>query len=139
MYIKAICFLSPQKSQVVQLNIGGHVFSTTLGTIHLFNGSTKRMDSEGRHFVDRDGTYFGCILEYLRMERLPTEHLQEVHKKALYYDIKPLVKAIEETPQFFGETVGRQPFLARVPNYRENLEVIVCQSCIMVFLSVSIC
>uniref|UniRef100_A0A671L797 Potassium channel tetramerization domain containing 14 n=1 Tax=Sinocyclocheilus anshuiensis TaxID=1608454 RepID=A0A671L797_9TELE len=134
MYIKAICFLSPQKSQVVQLNIGGHVVSTTLGTIRkfpnstladLFNRSTKQMDSEGRHFVDRDGTYFGCILEYLRTERLPTEHLQEVHKEALYYDIKPLVKAIEETPQFFGETVGRQQFLARVPNYRENLEVIV--------------
>uniref|UniRef100_A0A8C2HMK3 Potassium channel tetramerization domain containing 14 n=1 Tax=Cyprinus carpio TaxID=7962 RepID=A0A8C2HMK3_CYPCA len=122
------------KSQVVQLNIGGHVFSTTLGTIRkfpnstladLFNGSTKRMDSEGRHFVDRDGTYFRYILEYLRTEKPPTEHLQEVHKEALYYDIKPLVKAIEETPQFFGETVGRQQFLARVPNYRENLEVIV--------------
>ncbi|XP_693041.2 BTB/POZ domain-containing protein KCTD14 [Danio rerio] len=122
------------KSQVVHLNIGGHVFSTTLGTIRKFpnstlaeliNGSSKRMDSEGRYFIDRDGTLFTHILEYLRTEKLPCEHLQEVHKEAIYYDIKPLVKAIEETPQFFGETVGRQQFLARVPNYRENLEVIV--------------
>ncbi|XP_051580308.1 BTB/POZ domain-containing protein KCTD14 [Myxocyprinus asiaticus] len=123
------------KSQVVQLNIGGHVFSTTLGTIRkfpnstladLFNGSSKlRMDSEGRYFIDRNGTHFGLILEYLRSEKVPTEHLQEVHKEALYYDIKPLAKAIEDMPQIFGETVGRQQFLARVPNYRENLEVIV--------------
>lgn len=83
------------------------------------------MDPEGRYFIDRDGTHFAYILEYLRTEKVPSDHLQEVHKDALYYDIKPLVKAIEETPQFFGETVGRQQFLARVPNYRENLEVIV--------------
>lgn len=128
-------FLHLQKSQVVQLNIGGHVFSTTLATIRKFpdstladlvNGSSKsRMDSEGRYFIDRDGTHFGHILEYLRTENLPTKHLHDMHKDALYYDIKPLVKAIEETPQFFGETVGRQQFLSRVPNYRENLEVIV--------------
>nr|XP_055029678.1 BTB/POZ domain-containing protein KCTD14 [Misgurnus anguillicaudatus] len=123
------------KSQVIQLNIGGHVFCTTLVTIRrfpnstladLFNGPSKpRMDSEGRYFIDRDGTYFGYILEYLRTESLPTKHLHEVHKDALYYDIKPLIKAIEETPQFFGESVGRQQFLTCVPNYRENLEVIV--------------
>ncbi|XP_056622635.1 BTB/POZ domain-containing protein KCTD14 [Triplophysa dalaica] len=123
------------KSQVVQLNIGGHVFSTTLATIRkfpdstladLFNGSSNaRMDSEGRYFIDRDGTHFGYILAYLRTENLPTQHLQEVHQDALYYNIKLLVKAIEETPQFFGEKVGRQQFLNRVPNYRENLEVIL--------------
>ncbi|TRZ02139.1 hypothetical protein DNTS_014236 [Danionella cerebrum] len=124
----------PSKSHVINLNIGGCSFSTTLGTIQKFPnsvlsdfccGSTRRLDAEGRIFIDRDGTHFGPVLEFLRMEKLPNAHLQEVHREAQFYGIRPLVKAIEDTPQFFGETVGRQQFLARVPHYRENLEVIM--------------
>ncbi|KAG7470946.1 hypothetical protein MATL_G00119260 [Megalops atlanticus] len=117
------------------LNIGGQVYSTTLTTLRkcpnskladMFNGPPKlRTDAEGRFFIDRDGTYFKDILEYLRSQRLPTEHVQEVYQEAVFYDIKPLVKQLEDMPQLFGEMVARQQFLARVPNYRENLEVII--------------
>ncbi|XP_076846934.1 BTB/POZ domain-containing protein KCTD14 [Brachyhypopomus gauderio] len=120
---------------VVQLNVGGQMFTTTLGTLRkfpmskladMFNGSPKlRKDAEGRYFIDRDGTYFGSVLEYLRTDEVPTKHLLEVHKEAVHYGIKPLVKVLEETPRLFGETVGRQQFLSRVRNYQENLEVIV--------------
>lgn len=41
----------------------------------------------------------------------------------MYYNIQPLVKLLEETPQLFGELVGRQQFLSRVPHYKENIEV----------------
>lgn len=82
-------------------------------------------DTEGRCFIDRDGTHFGAILEYLRSEEVPTKKLLEVHKEALYYDIKPLMKLLEESPQFFGEKVGRQQFLSHVLNYHENLEVLI--------------
>ncbi|XP_030622689.1 BTB/POZ domain-containing protein KCTD14 isoform X2 [Chanos chanos] len=120
---------------IVQLNVGGHLFTTSLGTLRkfsnskladMFNGPPKlRTDAEGRYFIDRDGTHFGQILQFLRTQNISTEHVFELHKEAVYYDIKPLIKALEETPQFFGEMVGRRQFLSRVPNYHENLEVII--------------
>lgn len=92
----------------------------------MFSGSPKlKTDAEGRYFIDRDGTYFGQILEYLRTQAVPTHHVQEVHREAVFYEIKPLVKILEEMPQLFGETVGRQQFLSRVANYQENLEIII--------------
>ncbi|XP_062408609.1 BTB/POZ domain-containing protein KCTD14 [Sardina pilchardus] len=124
-----------QLPSVVQLNIGGHVYSTTVGTLRkipnsklyeMFSGPSKpKTDAEGRYFIDRDGTYFGLILEYLRTQAVPTRHVQEVRREAVFYELKPLVKVLDETPQLFGEAVGRQQFLSRVPNYQENLEIII--------------
>ncbi|KAJ8410791.1 hypothetical protein AAFF_G00187480 [Aldrovandia affinis] len=122
-------------SQIVQLNIGGQVYCTSLSTLRkcpnskladMFTGQHKlRTDAKGRFFIDREGTHFKGVLEFLRTQRLPTEHVQEVYQEAMFYDIKPLMKQLEDMPQLFGETVSRQQFLARVPNYRENLEVII--------------
>ncbi|XP_068120941.1 BTB/POZ domain-containing protein KCTD14 [Hyperolius riggenbachi] len=122
-------------SPIVQLNIGGDIFTTTLGTLkkcqasklfELFNGQPKlRTDSEGRYFIDRDGKYFKYILEYLRNGQIPTQFIPEVYREAQFYEIEPLVKKLEETPQIFGEQVGRKQFLARVPNYQENIEVMI--------------
>lgn len=129
------CCINEFHSPIVQLNIGGHLFITTLSNLRkhpdsklaeLFSGQPKlRTDAEGRYFIDRDGTHFGAILEFLRTDRLPTENVLKVHSEAVHYNIKPLVKQLEETPQFFGEAVGRQPFLSRVPNYKENIEVLI--------------
>lgn len=92
----------------------------------MFTGPPKLVkDKDGRFFIDRDGTHFGAVLDYLRMEEVPIKHLVEVHKEAVYYGIKPLVKVLEDTPHFFGETMGRKQFLSRVRNYQENLEVII--------------
>ncbi|KAL2096484.1 hypothetical protein ACEWY4_008632 [Coilia grayii] len=122
-------------SAIVQLNIGGHVYTSTLGTLrkipnsklaNMFSDPPKhKADAEGRYFIDRDGTHFGQVLEYLRTDTLPSHHVPEVYREAVYYGLKPLVKLLEETPQLFGETVGRQQFLSRVPNYQENLEIII--------------
>lgn len=129
------CFFCPPQCPVVQLNVGGQVYTTTLATLRKFpNSKLAEMfsvplklvkDAEGRCFIDRDGTHFKAILEYLRSEEVPTKNLLEVHKEAVYYDIKALVKLLEESPQFFGEKVGRQQFLSRVCNYQENLEVLI--------------
>ncbi|CAL8363802.1 unnamed protein product [Merluccius merluccius] len=124
------------QSPVVQLNVGGHLFSTFLATLRrhpdsglaeLFLGQRPKLrtDAGGRYFIDRDGTHFGAVLDFLRTGRVPTEHVKEVLTEALHYDIKPLVKLLDETPQFFGETVGRQQFLSRVPHYLENIEVLI--------------
>ncbi|XP_034557020.1 BTB/POZ domain-containing protein KCTD14 [Notolabrus celidotus] len=122
-------------SGVVQLNVGGHMFMTSLSTLRkhtdsklaeMFSGQSKlRSDGQGRYFIDRSGSHFGAILEFLRSERLPTENIQEVHREAVYYNIKPLIKRLEETPRLFGELVARQQFLSRVPNYKENIEVLI--------------
>ncbi|XP_070685926.1 BTB/POZ domain-containing protein KCTD14 isoform X2 [Pempheris klunzingeri] len=122
-------------SPVVQLNVGGHMFTTSLSSLRkhpesklaeLFSSLPKlRTDAQGRHFIDRDGSHFGAILEFLRSDRLPTENIPEVYREALHYNIKPLVKRLEETPQLFGELVGRQQFLSRVPHYKENIEVLI--------------
>ncbi|XP_029302977.1 BTB/POZ domain-containing protein KCTD14 [Cottoperca gobio] len=122
-------------SPVVQLNVGGHLFSSSLSTLRkhpdsrlaeLFSTQPKlRTDSQGRYFIDRDGSHFGAVLDFLRSDCLPTENIQEVHREAVYYNIKPLMKRLEESPPLFGELVGRQQFLSRVPHYKENIEVLI--------------
>ena len=70
--------------QVVELNVGGHLFTTTRTTLckygntmlaSMFAGdmTPAYVDSQGRYFIDRDGTHFATILAYLREEpiRLP--------------------------------------------------------------------
>ncbi|CAG6008466.1 unnamed protein product [Menidia menidia] len=49
----------------------------------------------------------------------------QVYAEALHYNVTPLVKHLEETPQMFGELVGRQQFLSRVPRYKENIQVLI--------------
>ncbi|GBG34330.1 BTB/POZ domain-containing protein KCTD12 [Hondaea fermentalgiana] len=64
---------------VVELNVGGHVFMTTRGTLLSAEGSRLEQlfadhesesrvgrDAEGRFFFDRDGSQFAVILNYLR-------------------------------------------------------------------------
>ncbi|CAI5773498.1 BTB/POZ domain-containing protein KCTD14 [Podarcis raffonei] len=124
------------QSQIIELNVGGEIFTTTLSTLKKHPGSklaemfasgqTKpRTDPEGRYFIDRPGTYFKYILEYLRSNQVPTNCVQEVYKEALFYDIEPLVKQLEDSPQIFGELVARKQFLARVPSYNENIELMI--------------
>uniref|UniRef100_A0A452U478 Potassium channel tetramerization domain containing 14 n=1 Tax=Ursus maritimus TaxID=29073 RepID=A0A452U478_URSMA len=122
-------------SPVVELNVGGELYTTTVGTLRklpgsklaemFFSSAKTCTDAEGRFFIDRPGTYFGPILDYLRSERLPTHHIPEVYREAQFYEIKPLVKLLEDTPQMFGEQVARKQFLLRVPGYGENLELMV--------------
>uniref|UniRef100_A0A4W5QFS0 Potassium channel tetramerization domain containing 14 n=1 Tax=Hucho hucho TaxID=62062 RepID=A0A4W5QFS0_9TELE len=126
-----------QSCSVVQLNVGGHVFTTSLSTLRkhpdsqlafmFSSGQQPKLptDAKGRYFIDRDGTHFGAILQFLRTQRLPTESVLEVYQEALHYDIRTLVKQLQDSAQLFGETVGRQQFISRVPNYLENLEVLV--------------
>ncbi|KAM8853233.1 BTB/POZ domain-containing protein KCTD14 isoform 1-T1 [Synchiropus picturatus] len=119
------------QASVVHLNVGGHMFTTSLSTLTRHPGSKlgelvfRETDSEGRVFIDRDGAHFGAVLDFLRTEQLPSKHILEVHREAVHYNVQPLVKRLEETPQMFGELVARQQFLTRVPHYWENIEVLI--------------
>ncbi|XP_037696901.1 BTB/POZ domain-containing protein KCTD14 isoform X2 [Choloepus didactylus] len=125
----------PTISPVVMLNVGGDFYTTNVNTLRklpgsklaeMFSSSAKVCtDAEGRFFIDRPGTYFGPILDFLRSGQLPTQHIPEVYREAQFYDIKPLIKLLEDTPQLFGEQVARKQFLLRVPGYSENLELMV--------------
>lgn len=61
---------------VIELNVGGVFYTTTLDTLikqpksqlaAIFTGrETVPKDSKGRYFLDRDGVLFRYILDYLR-------------------------------------------------------------------------
>ncbi|XP_055522072.1 BTB/POZ domain-containing protein KCTD14-like, partial [Leucoraja erinacea] len=122
-------------SKVINLNVGGQIYTTTLDTLtqfpgsklsQMFTGPTRLpVDSRGRLFIDRKGIFFKYILEFLRTREPPSHFVEEIYQEALFYGVEPLVKVIEDLPKTYGEAVGRQSFLAQVANYEENIELIV--------------
>uniref|UniRef100_A0A4W4FGK7 BTB domain-containing protein n=2 Tax=Electrophorus electricus TaxID=8005 RepID=A0A4W4FGK7_ELEEL len=94
----------------VRLNVGGTVFLTTRQTLlkeqtsflyrlcqqHDLHSDT---DETGAYVIDRDPTYFGPILNYLRHGKLVyNKELAEegVLEEAEFYNITPLIKLIKE-------------------------------------------
>ena len=64
--------------QTVHLNVGGTKFQTTISTLSRVDGMLSRMfsgrhalhtDGDGCVFIDRDGTHFRLILNFLRTGR----------------------------------------------------------------------
>ncbi|XP_061606767.1 BTB/POZ domain-containing protein KCTD7 [Phyllopteryx taeniolatus] len=121
--------------EVISLNVGGSHFTTRLSTLRryedtmlsaMFSGRHHiPRDADGRFFIDRDGAYFGDILNFLREGELPhRERVRAVHREAQYYSIAPLLERLEDTQPLTGEKV-RQAFLDLLPYYKDNLERIV--------------
>lgn len=85
---------------MIPLNVGGHNFVTTLSTLTknqdsmlaaMFSGRHQLdTDSEGRYFIDRDGTYFKHILNFLRdSTKLPSANIAlEVRKASRYVNAR---------------------------------------------------
>lgn len=94
--------------EVVTLNVGGTLYSTSLTTLRqdpssmlarMFSGLIgTRKDPAGNYFIDRDGTHFGTILNYLRDGDvdLPTLAFQrrQLLRECLFYQIKDLVELL---------------------------------------------
>ncbi|CAI9590479.1 unnamed protein product [Staurois parvus] len=125
----------PQLPEVIPLNVGGMCFTTRLSTLHryedtmlaaMFSGRHHiPTDSEGRYFIDRDGTYFGDILNFLRCGELPPrERVKMVYKEAQYYSVGPLLDLLDKMQPLTGEKV-RQAFLDLMPYYKDHLERII--------------
>ncbi|KAL1768818.1 rab5 GDP/GTP exchange factor isoform X1 [Sigmodon hispidus] len=107
--------LLPQEfPEVVPLNIGGAHFTTRLSTLRRYEDTMLAAmfsgrhyiptDSEGRYFIDRDGTHFGDVLNFLRSGDLPPrEHVRAVYKEAQYYAIGPLLEQLENMQPLKGE------------------------------------
>jgi len=95
-------------SNIVHLNVGGRIYSTTLITLQydpssmlarMFTGlipTTK--DEQGRYFIDRDGKHFRYILNYLRdgSVKVPQDSVEEVLQEARFYGLDELAINLEE-------------------------------------------
>lgn len=67
----------------------------------MFSGRYKlEVDREGRYFIDRDGTYFGYILNYLRdATLLPHASVAlHVYREAQYFRLEKLIRRLERYP-----------------------------------------
>lgn len=97
----------------IKLDVGGHIFTTSLLTLSREQDSMLAAMFGGRHeiikeddgcvFIDRDGTHFRYVLNYLRdggatMETLPRDRqlLKELKKEATYYQLHGLLQQLEK-------------------------------------------
>ena len=94
---------------VVKLNVGGFSFQTTTTTLTsypdsmlsaMFSGRYKLpTDEKGRVFIDRDGTHFRYILNFLRDGTLNVaqDHviLMDILQEAQFYQLHKLVQLIK--------------------------------------------
>ena len=92
--------------KVIELNVGGRVFATSLQTLNkdptsmlaaMFSGRIGlARDKVGRFFVDRDGRYFHLILNYLRDGTCtipPSSHaFQELRREAEFFRLESLLE-----------------------------------------------
>ncbi|CAL8365251.1 unnamed protein product [Lota lota] len=126
---------SQEFPEVIPLNVGGTYFTTRLSTLRRYEDTMLAAmfsgrhyiprDAEGRFFIDRDGAYFGDILNFLREGELPhRDRVRAVHREAQYYAIGPLLDNLEDIQPLTGEKV-RQSFLDLLPYYKDNLKRIV--------------
>ncbi|CAO3617642.1 unnamed protein product [Cunninghamella blakesleeana] len=93
----------------IKLNVGGQIFETSLSTLRrdpnstlaaMFNGYSNIVPDEvdGSYFIDRDGTYFRLVLNYLRDLKVPSsvredpKIMDELMQEARHYQINGLLK-----------------------------------------------
>ena len=93
---------------IVQLNVGGILFTTTKATLcrypdsmlgAMFNGSMPTTkDVNGCYFIDRDGRMFGHVLNFLRSSQLALpqdfQYFEQLAVEADFYQIDPLLQAL---------------------------------------------
>jgi len=93
----------------ILLNVGGKIFATTLLTLTrdrsmftaMFSGRfAPQRDKAGSYFIDRDPTYFGHVLNYLRDGALSIEGMLSSEKKALlrearYFQVTGLINLLQ--------------------------------------------
>lgn len=94
---------------VVELNVGGVFYTTTLGTLRkepksllaaLFSGksSAPPRDAKGKFFLDRDGVLFRYVLDFLRNESLVLpESFREKERliqEATYFGLPAMAESV---------------------------------------------
>ena len=96
-------------SSIVKLNVGGQYFTTSLQTLTrdpnsmlaaMFSGRRRiETTGDGTFFIDRDGTYFRFILNYLRNGELilpeDATFLAELEAEATFYQVQGLLDELK--------------------------------------------
>ena len=99
-------------ASTIMLNVGGQYFTTTLQTLTKDKGSMlhamfsgrfySKPAEDGSYFIDRDGTHFRYILNYLRTGRLllPKDELvrEELLEEAEFYQIHDILEELRHPP-----------------------------------------
>ncbi|XP_070536084.1 BTB/POZ domain-containing protein KCTD6-like isoform X1 [Ptychodera flava] len=97
-------------AEVVNLNVGGHVYTTTLATLCMYPDSMlgamfsgripTQKDSRGNYFIDRDGELFRYILNFVRSSRLGLpagfQDWDALTIEADFFQIPELINALQE-------------------------------------------
>ena len=120
----------------LKLDVGGHKFTTSRTTLTsqpdsmlaaMFSGRhTLVKDEEGAYFIDRDGTHFRFILNYLRDGQLgegtlPEDRfqLQEILRESDYYQLTELAQYIRVKLMPVVTQQDIQSLLAPYPQYQQ--------------------
>ena len=106
-------------SSTVKLNVGGQYFVTSVQTLRkdpnsmlaaMFSGKfDTKISEDGSFFIDRDGTHFRFILNYLRdgelILRKRAKFLDELRKEAEFYQIQGILDKLKPPSQFEGSEI----------------------------------
>ncbi|KAI8647309.1 BTB/POZ protein [Parasitella parasitica] len=99
------------QDEKIKLNVGGQLFETSLTTLrkdpdsmlasmfsNYLGDSAIQPDADNSYFIDRDGTYFRLVLNYLRDLRIPAgvtqdpKIMDELMQEARFYGLNDLLK-----------------------------------------------
>ena len=111
-------------SSTVKLNVGGQHFTTSVQTLTkdpnsmlaaMFSGRFDMKPSEdGSFFIDRDGTHFRFILNFLRTGKLTLTEgatfIKELEEEAEFYQIQGLIDALRSAKLTVKVCTPDEPF-----------------------------
>ena len=132
-------------SDVIKLNVGGHIFQTSLQTMRKDPESTlagmfsENFDlvkgDDGAYFIDRDGTHFRHILNFLRSGDGPPENVlvtakEELIREAEFYGLGCLVAIIKQSNEgLIEEDTNQNKANESESPDRNDLETKINQHC----------
>ena len=113
----------------VKLNVGGHYFTTSLQTLTKDRNSmlgvmfSEKFDmkpaEDDAFFIDRDGTHFRFILNYLRNGKLTLPEgvtaLNELQEEAEFYRIKGMLDELKFNSEILTNNEHRDLLLGWLP------------------------
>jgi hypothetical protein len=95
----------------------------------MFSGRhTTTTDHDGRYFIDRDGTHFRYILNYLRDGNtyLPSDNQQlmdELYEEVCFYGIEALMQKLDALRQNNAQKMSQQKFLTIINSALKPVQI----------------
>ena len=119
---------------IIKLNVGGYIFTTSLTTLRKYDTMLSKKfsgdydepqwdEETNAYFIDRDGTHFKHILNYLRSGKLiistpSTSNCslslfhQELYEEAKYYQIDNLINLLNpENIYFYSKIIPNKNYV----------------------------